>query len=116
MDWTPIIVASVAAVPGALALISQARAQKANSKKADAEAADVQVGTSLDMMQEMREYVAIVKADLENQITAQANRIDEQESEIIELKRENKWLRNGVGVLIQQLRRHNIEPEFTLEK
>ena len=97
MDWTPIIVASVAAVPGTLALIAQSKAQKASSKKTDAEAADVQVGTSLDLMREMRTDIADMK------------------KRIRRLEVENVWLRNGVGVLIRQLREHDIPPEFTLD-
>lgn len=31
------------------------------------------------------------------------------------LEIENVWLRNGVGVLILQLQKHDIAPEFTLE-
>jgi len=104
MDWTLVIAAGIAAVPGTLALIAQARVHKANSKKADAEAADVQVGTSLDLMREMRADIV----DLKSQVVKFTKRLSRVELE-------NSWLRNGVGVLIHQLECHNISPEFTLD-
>lgn len=104
MDWTAIIAASVAAIPGALALIAQVKAQKSASRKVEAEAADVQVGTSLKLLNAMREDIACLKLDTDN-LRKRLSRVE----------LENKWLRKGVGVLIHQLECYDIPPEFTLD-
>lgn len=55
------------------------------------------MGTSLELMRKMQADIADLKKRLKR------------------LEIENVWLRNGVGVLILQLQKHDIAPEFTLE-
>jgi len=97
MDWTSIIITVIINTPAFILIGQQLRKEKASAKKTDAEAADVQVGTSLDLMREMRTDIA----DLKKRVSS--------------LEVENNWLRHGVWILIQQLRKHGITPEFTLD-
>lgn len=118
MDWTSIIITAIINIPAFVLIGQQLKKEKAVAKKTSVEATDVQVGTSLDLVREMREQIASANKkieDLEKSRDEQAARLDAQGNEIDELKRENFWLRRGVGILIQQLRRHDIKPEFTLE-
>jgi len=97
MDWTSIIVTALLNLPALFLIGQQLKKEKAATQKTSVEAADVQVGTSLDMMREMRTDIIDLKKRLKS------------------LEAENCWLLAGVGRLIQQLRRHGIEPEFSLE-
>ena len=90
MDWTPIIVAGIMGIPGVLALIQQ-------RKKESAEASGILVGTSLKMLEAIQKDIDSLKRRMRC------------------LEFENSWLRNGVGLLIQQLRYHGIEPDFSLD-
>lgn len=101
----PSIIVGIVTVVGSLLLNipafrltrQQQRKEAAAANKTGAETADVQVGTSLDLMREMRTDIADLKKRLRR------------------LEIENVWLRNGVGVLISQLQKHDITPEFTLD-
>ena len=97
MDWTSIIITGLLNLPALFLIGQQLKKEKAATQKTNVEAADVQVGTSLDLMREMRTDII----DLKKRVKC--------------LEVENSWLRAGVGRLIQQLRRHGIEPEFSLE-
>lgn len=105
MDWTSIIIACIMGIPGVLALIQQRH-------KDEATAAGTLVGASVDLVDSLQSQMDAANL----RINSLSGRVDAQDTEIAELKRENLWLRNGVGVLIQQLRNNRIEPEFTLEK
>ena len=97
MDWTMIVITAIINIPAFVLIGQQLKKERAVTQKASVEAADVQVGTSLDLVREMRMDIA----DLKKRVHS--------------LEVENCWLRRGVGVLIEQLRRHNIQPAFTLD-
>jgi hypothetical protein len=97
MDWTTIIITAIFNIPAFVLIGQKLKKEKAAANKASVEATDVQVGTSLDLVREMRTDIA----DLKKRMRC--------------LEYENRWLRNGVGLLIQQLRYHGIEPNFNLD-
>lgn len=97
MDWTSVVITLIINIPAFVLIGQQLKKEKATASKTNAEAADIQVGTSLDLMEVMRKDIASLKRRMR----------------CVEF--ENSWLRNGVGTLIQQLRRHGVEPEFTLD-
>ena len=97
MDWTTIIITAIINIPAFVLIGQKLKKEKAAANKASVEATDVQVGTSLDLVREMRTDIA----DLKKRMRC--------------LEYENRWLRNGVGLLILQLRYHGIEPNFNLD-
>lgn len=99
MDWTPIIVALMAAAPGIFAIIQQRRKENANT-------ASVQVGVSLTLVQEMQDQLRELKEEhaaarlkieqLENRTSTQAAQIAALQNEV------NEWS-EGASKLLKQI-------------
>lgn len=104
--WGIIGGAVVAATPGIIALI-------ANRRKTKADTAQVLVGTSLSMVTKLEDQVKNLSIKVEECAKMKEDfRI--LEAKVGVLEKENVYLREGVGVLIGQLRKRGIEPEFVL--
>lgn len=76
-----------------------------NRKKTQADTADVLVGTAMEMMKKLQERVSELECDYEM-----------LNSEYKRLSGENKKLRKGVGLLINQLKENGYVPAWILEE
>jgi prefoldin subunit 5 len=96
--------ALLASVPGIAALLKDWIKSRKEMEKLDADAADVLVGTSLDIMKEMKESIEKLQArvlELEALTKVQGTRIAELET--------------GVRTLVRQLEELEQEPAFRID-
>ena len=134
----PIIIALIAALPGIWAMNSQRRMTDANTSSAQATATDVLTDAALDIVKELKEQIdalrfeaneakAVTKLSsgkidqLEKHVSALEGQDQYNQREIKQLRREVEGLRmrvkqyrQGIEVLINQLKRLKQEPDFTL--
>jgi chromosome segregation ATPase len=107
-DWTPLIVALIAALPGLYALISQSRKDNAEAVDAISQAAAQLVGPLKVENKELRERLAALEA--ENQkLKAENERLEQQFCELRELLH---LVLKGCTLLSDQLEALGHKPVF----
>ena len=103
----------VASIPGFIALWG-------SRKKTKADAADTLVGTSLDILEELRKQNKELREqnkELKTQNTEllkQGRDYDKLEEELNQANERIEYLISGIKTLIGQLRKRGINPEFVL--
>jgi regulator of replication initiation timing len=108
-DWTPLIVALIAALPGLYALISQSRKDNAEAVDAISHAAAQLVGPLKIENKELRERLAALEAENEA-LKAENQRLEQQFGELRELLHR---VLEGCNRLCQQLAALGHEPVFS---
>lgn len=106
-----IIIAFLTIAASIVANIPAFRLLRHQIKKEQANTSDMQVGTSIDLMHEMRVDIGDLKKEVV-EIKAENEKLKKR---LHRVEVENTWLRKGVGVLIHQLECYDIPPEFTLD-
>jgi regulator of replication initiation timing len=107
-DWTPLIVALIAALPGLYALVSQSRKDNAEAVDAISQAAAQLVGPLKIENKELRERLAALEAENEA-LKAENRRLEQQFGELRDLLH---LVLEGCNRLCQQLQALGHEPVF----
>lgn len=123
MNWTnilvPIIVAIVAVIPGILALLKQRRLDDASTKKAEVDMSKVVQEVYQELLTDIKTQADGCKKQI-NDMSEKVEEVIVQNKELIKtntvLVLEIEELRNGIKILVQQLIKLGVDPDFRLEE